>query len=106
MAIDSQKFFLNGNINQLLLAVLTHKDEWHLNYALTLFIRYGVAFERRLDGWDLPIHIFFVVIFSSIISLFINELACAVFPHQGFENYELLGFAGEFCFYLSLILFH
>lgn len=85
-----------GNLSRILLAVITHRDEWHLNYALTLFIRYGAPCERRLAGWDLPVHLFFVIILSSIISLFLYEVAYMLISYEAFHNYQLLGLAGEF----------
>lgn len=79
----------------LLLASLTHRDEWHLYYCLALFIRYGVAAEKHFREFDFLLYLFLLTFASGIISLALYRLAFLISGNEKYNNVQILGFSGE-----------
>ncbi|KAL5109295.1 hypothetical protein TcWFU_008100 [Taenia crassiceps] len=93
LSADFDLVLVRGNLMLLLLASLTHKDEWHLYYCLALFIRYGVAAEKHFREFDFLLYLFVLTFASGIISLTLYRLAFLISGYEKYSNVQILGFS-------------
>ncbi|VDK31773.1 unnamed protein product [Taenia asiatica] len=93
LTADFDSVLARGNLMLLLLASLTHRDEWHLYYCLALFIRYGVAAEKHFREFDFLLYLFVLTFASGIISLALYRLAFLISGDEKFNNAQILGFS-------------
>lgn len=93
ISADFNSVLVHGNLMLLLLASLTHRNEWHLYYCLALFIRYGVAAEKHFREFDFLVYLFVLTLSSGIISLALYRLAFLISGYEKYNNAQIMGFS-------------